>query len=144
MHMYSVPWWDQPHCITFLVSRIITSLCPGQLQNMSENVWYLRFCIWRILLNNFHFPCSLLQMAECYFLMAGFPFIRFTLILVYYVCECMCVSTEASRGRHTHAIEVTGQCEGPHVCVVNCWAHVWILFHGAYIPHFFSFLYWST
>lgn len=36
-----------------------------------------------------------------------------------YVCECMCVSTEASKGRHTHAIEVTGQCEGPHVGVRN-------------------------
>lgn len=91
MHMYSVPWWDRPHCITFLVSRIITSLCPGQLQNMSENVWYLRFCIWCILLNTFHFPCSLLQMAECYFLMAGFPFIRFILILVYMsVNACVC------------------------------------------------------
>lgn len=76
-------------------------------------------------------------MAECYFLMAGFPFIRFILILVFMsVNACVCVSTEASRGRHTHAIEVTGQCEGPRVgvrdetgpertaSVVNCRAHV--------------------
>lgn len=118
-----------------------------------ENIWYLRFCIWHILLNTFHFPCSLLQMAECYFLMAGFPFIR--LILVYMsVNSCVCPQRPAEgvtpmplksqanvRGR-MWVSEITGPRRT--ASVVNCQAHVWIFFHGAYIPHFFSFPYWST